>query len=391
MKYDFDEIIDHAANFSAKVEEAYLHYGTNEVIPLWIADMDFKTAQPIIDAIIDRAHQGIFGYTFRPDEYFNAIADWQNRRNNYSPDTALMAFAPGVVPAMRLLLQLFSTEQNRMMITTPVYHPFTNIVLNTNRTLVNVPLVTENGVYKMNFQAIEAEFKKGITFFIFCNPHNPVGRVWTKKELETLTSLCVKYKVKIISDEIHSDLIFSGYRHIPTASISKKVEKITYTLIAPSKTFNLAGLQAATIIFPNAEEKKQYVAHIKAMDIARNNCFSLVATIAAYRKGEEWLNQVIEYIHGNMEFISEYCKNNIPLLKPNRPEATYLCWIDARALQMNDDELKRFMVEKAGLALGSGRAFGEGGSGFVRLNAATSRQVIEKALMQLTAAINNLA
>ena len=390
MEYDFDEIIDRSSNYSAKVEEAYLHYSTNDVIPLWIADMDFKTARPIIDAIIDRAEQGIFGYTFRPESYFNAVADWQIKRNNYKPDTNLMAFAPGVVPAMRMILQMFSTEQDRMMITTPVYHPFTDIVLNTKRTLVNIPLMVETGIYKMNFKDIEAEFKKGIKFFIFCNPHNPVGRVWTRNELETLISLCLKYKVKIISDEIHSDLIFSGYKHIPTASISKEIEKITYTMIAPSKTFNLAGLQASTIIFPNEEEKNQYIANLKEMDIARNNCFSLVATIAAYREGEEWLNQVIDYIHGNMEFIYEYCKKNIPVLRPNKPEATYLCWIDARDLKMNDDELKKFLVEKAGLALGSGIEFGEGGNGFVRLNAATSRRVIEKALMQLEAAIKKL-
>ena len=390
MEYDFDEIIDRSSNYSAKVEEAYLHYSTNDVIPLWIADMDFKTARPIIDAIIDRAEQGIFGYTFRPESYFNAVADWQIKRNNYKPDTNLMAFAPGVVPAMRMILQMFSTEQDRMMITTPVYHPFTDIVLNTKRTLVNVPLVIETGVYKMNFEDIEAEFKKGIKFFTLCSPHNPVGRVWTRDELETLTSLCLKYNVKIISDEIHSDLIFSGYKHIPTASISKEVEKITYTMIAPSKTFNLAGLQASTIIFPNEEEKNQYIANLKEMDIARNNCFSLVATIAAYREGEEWLNQAIDYIHGNMEFIYEYCKKNIPVLRPNKPEATYLCWIDARYLRMNDDELKKFLVEKAGLALGSGIEFGEGGSGLVRLNAATSRRVIEKALMQLEAAIKQL-
>lgn len=390
MKYDFDEIVDRSSNYSAKFEEAYLHYGTNDVIPLWIADMDFKTARPIIDAIIDRAKQGIFGYTFRPDSYFEAIADWQIKRNNYKPDTNLMAFAPGVVPAMRLILQMFSTEQDRMMITTPVYHPFSDIVLNTKRTPVNIPLVIENGVYKMNFESIEAEFKKGITFFILCSPHNPVGRVWTKEELKTLTSLCLKYRVKIISDEIHSDLIFSGYRHIPTASISKEVEKITYTMIAPSKTFNLAGLQASTIIFPNAAEKDQYIAILKEMDIARNNCFSLVATIAAYREGEEWLSQAIDYIHGNMEFIYKYCKKNIPVLKPSKPEATYLCWIDARDLKMSDDELKKFFVEKARLALGSGIEFGEGGSGFVRLNAATSRHIVEKALMQLETAIKKL-
>ncbi|WP_024466517.1 MalY/PatB family protein [Treponema pedis] len=387
MEYNFDEIIDRSSNYAAKFEEAELHYGTNNIIPLWIADMDFKTAQPIIDAIINRAEQGIFGYTYRPAEYFQSIADWQHTRNSYMPDTALMAFAPGVVPGMRLILQLFSEPSDKMLITTPVYHPFSDIVLNTGRTLVTSTLIRRVGKYEMDFDDIEKKLRTGIKFFILCNPHNPVGRVWTKLELLKLAELCLKYNTKIISDEIHSDLIFSGYTHTVFASLSKEIEKNTYTLIAPSKTFNLAGLQSATIIFPNGHEKNTYVKNLQDMDIARNNCFSLVAAIAAYKYGRPWLSEVIGYIQKNMQFINDYCAENIPVLKPNKPEATYLCWINAAGLKMKDDALQKFMVEKAGVGLSKGSEFGNGGEGFLRLNAAAPLAVIEKALSQIKNAI----
>ncbi|PIE98809.1 MAG: cystathionine beta-lyase [Treponema sp.] len=390
MKYNFDEIIDRKENYSAKFEEAELHYGTNDIIPLWIADMDFKTAQPIIDAIIKRANQGIFGYTYRPDEYFECIAEWQEKRNSYKPKTSLMAFALGVVPVMRMILQMFTNIKDKVLITTPVYHPFFDIILNTNREFVNAPLVKSGDTYEMDFDLIEKKLKTGIKLFILCNPHNPIGKVWSRKELTTLGELCLKYNTKVISDEIHSDLIYKGHTHIPFASLAEEIEKITYTMIAPSKTFNLAGLQSATAIFPNLEEKEAYVQNLKDMDIARNNCFSLVASMAAFKHGEEWLEQLIPYIEGNMQFISDYCKTNIPQLKPNSPQASYLSWINASDLKMTDEDLKKFFVEKAFVGLSNGSEFGEGGSGYVRLNAAAPQKIIEKALQQIEVAIKNI-
>ena len=390
IQYDFDAVVDRSQNYAAKVEEAILHYGTNDVIPLWIADMDFKTAPCIVDAIKARANQGIFGYTWRTPKYFEPIAAWQQKRNGWLPDTEHMAFAPGVVPGMRMMLTMFTQPADKILIQQPVYHPFADVVNNTGRQLVVSPLKRdEDGRYTMDLEDFAKKAADGVKYFILCNPHNPVGRVWTREELKAVGDICVKHGVRIISDEIHSDLMLDGHKHIPMASVSPEIAAITTTCIAPSKAFNLAGLQSSTIVYDTVEHKDAYVAELKRMDIARNNCFSLVATMAAYEQGEEWLDQLLVYLSGNMRFIREFCAEHLPELKPNAPEATYLCWIDARALGMDDAALKKFCVEKAGVAFGEGSEFGLGGSGFLRLNAACPRSVIQKALTQLEAAVYN--
>ncbi len=390
MQYNFDELVDRSQNYAAKFEEAALHYGTNNVIPLWIADMDFRTAPSIVEAIKARADQGIFGYTWRTPKYFEAIAAWQQKRNGWLPDTEHMAFAPGVVPGMRMMLSMFTNPGDKVLIQQPVYHPFADVVNNTGRNLVVSPLKRdEAGYYTMDFADFEAQAKQGVKLFILCNPHNPVGRAWTREELKTVGELCVRYGIEVISDEIHSDLMLDGHRHTCMASISKEIAAITTTCIAPSKTFNLAGLQSSTIVFNTVEKKDAYVKALKEMDIARNNCFSLVATMEAYAHGEEWLDQLLVYLSDNMRFIREFCAKHLPELKPNTPEATYLCWIDARALGMNGEDLKRFCVDKAGVAFGDGADFGYGGDGFLRLNAACPRAIIEKALTQLEKAVRN--
>lgn len=390
MSYNFDEIVDRSQNYAAKFEEAELHYGTNKVIPLWIADMDFRTAPCIVDAIKERADQGIFGYTWRTPKYFESIANWQDKRNGWLPDTGKMAFAPGVVPAMRMVLNLFTQPGDKIIIQQPVYHPFADVVENTGRTLVVSPLKRdETGYYTMDLEDFEAKAKDGAKYFILCNPHNPVGRVWTSEELKAVGDLCVRYGVKILSDEIHSDLMLDGHKHTCMAAVSQSIAAVTTTFIAPSKTFNLAGLQSSTIIFDSEERKDQYVAELKRMDIARNNCFSLVATMTAYEKGEAWLNELLVYLAENMRFINDFCIKHLPELKPNRPEATYLNWIDARGLGMDDEALHRFCVNQAGVAFGKGTDFGFGGSGFLRLNAACPRATIEKALTQLEQALRS--
>lgn len=243
MQYDFDAVVDRSQNYAAKVEEAILHYGTNDVIPLWIADMDFKTAPCIVDAIKVRADQGIFGYTWRTPKYFEAIAAWQQKRNGWLPDTEHMAFAPGVVPGMRMMLTMFTQPGDKILIQQPVYHPFADVVNNTGRQLVVSPLKRdENGRYTMDLEDFAEKAADGVKYFILCNPHNPVGRVWTHEELKAVGDICVKHGVRIISDEIHSDLMLDGHKHIPMASVSSEIAAITTTCIAPSKTFNLAGL-----------------------------------------------------------------------------------------------------------------------------------------------------
>lgn len=391
MKYNFDEIVDRSDNYAAKYLEADLHYGTNDVIPLWIADMDFRTAPCIVEAIKERADQGIFGYTFRPQEYWDSIKNWQMKRNGYTFDTDLMAFAPGVVPGIRMMLLLFTEPGDKVIIQQPVYHPFADVVNNTGRTLVVSPLKCEDGYYTMDYEDFESKASAGdIRFFILCNPHNPAGRCWTRDELKRVGDICVRYNIEIISDEIHSDLMLFGHKHTCMSSVSPEIAAITTTSIAPSKTFNLAGLQASTIIFNKKEKQEKYIADLKCQDIARNNCFSLVATMAAYNNGEDWVNQLTAYISDNMTFISEFCKENIPQVRPNLPEATYLCWMDCRALGMSDEELVKFCVEKAGFAPGVGTEFGYGGSGFLRINAACPRSVLEKALTNFAKAIKDI-
>ena len=388
MSYNFDEIVDRSNNYAAKFQEAELHYGTNNVIPLWIADMDFRTAPCIVDAIRERADQGIFGYTWRTPKYFEAIAAWQQKRNGWLPDISKMAFAPGVVPGMRMVLTMFTQPGDKVLIQQPVYHPFADVVNNTGRQLVVSPLKRdENGYYTMDLEDFEAKAKDGAKYFILCNPHNPVGRCWTREELKQVGDICVKYGVEIISDEIHSDLMLDGHKHTCMASVSAEIAAITTTCIAPSKTFNLAGLQSSTIVFNDEAKKDAYVAELKRMDIARNNCFSLVATMEAYAHGEQWLDELLVYLADNMRFIRSFCAERLPELKPNTPEATYLNWVDARALGMDDAALKKFCVEKAGVAFGEGTDFGIGGSGFLRLNAACPRSVIEKALTQMEQAV----
>lgn len=389
MNYNFDEIVNRSKNNSAKFEEAYLHYGTNDIIPLWIADMDFMTAQPIIDAIKERADQGIFGYTSRSEEYFESVAFWQSKRHGWRPDTSYMAFAPGVVPAMRMYLNLFSNEGDKFLIQQPVYHPFADILINSNRTMVVNELKNENGKYFMDLEDFENKAKEGVKYFILCNPHNPVGRAWTEEELKAVGDICIKYNVQVISDEIHADLMLFGNKHIPFASISPELAKITITCTSPSKTFNLAGLQAATIIFNDKIKKDEYISLLKKMDIARNSCFNLVASIAAYKQGDEWLEQLIKYLEGNMIFVSEYLKEYLPQIKFNIPQCTYLCWMDFRGLSLSSKEIKDILVKKAGVGLSEGIEFGIGGEGFFRLNAACSRKILEKALNGIKNAVND--
>ncbi|KXS56835.1 MAG: cystathionine beta-lyase [Candidatus Adiutrix intracellularis] len=390
MHYNFDEIIDRSQNFSVKYDERWKKFGTQDVIPLWLADMDFKTAQPIINALITRAAQGIFGYVSKPASYLEAYSQWQSRRHGWDVSPDLMSFCPGVVPALAALIQQFSEPGDEIMIQTPGYPEFDEVIRAWGRKTLAVPLAEDRGRYTVDFGKMAETLKRRPSFFILCSPHNPVGRVWTSEELTEMLRFCLEAGVLLISDEIHSDLVFKGYRHIPTASLSPEAAEITITCLSTTKTFNLAGLQASTTVFPNYKYKERFDYWWRNMDIHRNNCFSLVAMEAALRHGEEWLTQLLSYLEGNLDFIRDYCAKNILQIKPNRPEGTYLVWLDCRALGLNDTKLSQFMVKKAGLGLNNGLAFGLGGEGFMRLNAACPRSLLAQALAQLKAAVAEL-
>lgn len=389
MKYNFDEIIDRGGNRSAKYDERAKKFGTADVIPLWVADMDFRTAQPIIDACVSKAEEGIWGYTSRPDSYFQAVQQWEQRRKGWTPDISLMSWSLGVVPALSSIVRLFSGDGDKILIQTPVYSEFYDVAEAWGREVVENPLVETDGKWSIDFDDF-AEKVKQCRIFLLCNPQNPVGRVWEPEELRKMAELCVESGTLLVSDEIHSDLIFHGKRHTPTASLSPEIAANTITCISATKTFNLAGLQASTTIFPNKDMKRAFEEFWGRMDIRRNNAFSCVAMEAAYREGEEWLDQLLPYISGNFDYICDFCAKNIPQIKPNRPDATYLMWLDCRALSMTNEELRDFFIHKAKLGLNEGYTFGHSLAGFMRLNAACPRSTLEKAMRQLKAAVDSL-
>jgi len=390
MKYNFDEVIDRSGNRAAKYDERVKKFGTDRVIPLWVADMDFRTAQPIIDACKKKAEEGIWGYTSRPDSYFQAVKGWEKRRNGWDVDTSLMSWSLGVVPALSAIVKVFSHTGDKVMIQTPVYSEFYDVVEAWDREVVENQLVEQkDGHWEIDFEDFSAKAREA-KIFLLCNPHNPLGKVWSPEDLKKMAEICIANDVLLVSDEIHSDLIFHGKKHTPTASLSKEIAEHIITCVSVTKTFNLAGIQASTTIFPNMEMKQKFDRFWMNMDIHRNNAFSSVAMEAAYNEGEEWLEQLLVYLSDNFDFISDYCKKYIPKIKPNVPDATYLVWLDCRELGMDNEELRRFMIEKAGLGLNEGYTFGRSLSGFMRLNAACPRSVLAKAMEQLRDAVDAL-
>ena len=376
-------------NRSSKYDERMKKFGRADVIPLWVADMDFQTAQPIIDALKARAEEGIWGYTSRPDSYFEAIRGWQLRRNGWDINKEMMSWSLGVVPALSAIVKLFSEPGDKVMIQTPVYSEFYDVTEAWGREVLENKLVEKDGRWTIDFEDFEAKAKEA-KIFLLCSPHNPLGIVWTREELERMTRICFDNNVLFVSDEIHSDLIFHGKKHIPTAMVSEEAASKVISCISGTKTFNLAGLQASTTVFPNKEYKEKFDKFWMAMDIHRNNAFSSVAMEVAFNEGEEWLEQLLVYLDGNFHFIKEYFEKNIPQIKPVMPDATYLVWLDCRGLNMDNETLRSFMIDKAGLGLNEGYTFGRSLTGYMRLNAACPRSILEKALKQLKDAVEAL-
>ena len=390
MKYNFDEIIDRKATFAEKHAKLEELYGASNLIPLWVADMDFKVAQPIIDAMKERIENGIFGYTVRPDSYFDDACEFQKRRKNWSIDKKLMSSSLGVMPSICMVIQKLTNPEDKVIIQTPVYRPFYNAVKQASRELLESPLKEVDGKYFMNYEDLEEKAKQGAKYLILCNPHNPVGRVWSFDELKKLGDICLRYGIKVISDEIHSDLILWGNKHTPFASISEQLRSITISCISATKTFNLAGLQSSIVIFSDEGLKQQFDQMWDKLHVEGNNCISIVAVQAAFRFGDEWLEQLIQYIEGNVNFVKNYFDQYIPKIKVQRPEGTYLMWLDCRQLGLNGGQLNRLMTLKAGVAMSSGTYFGLNGEGFMRMNVACPRAILEKALEQIRTAVFEL-
>lgn len=391
MIYDFDKVIDRKNNHSTKYNELMQKFGVDDVIPLWIADMDFATAEPVVRALKEKAEHGIFGYVYRPDEYFDSFIRWQKRRYGWEVKKELLSFSIGIVPALGALIRQFSEKGDKILIQTPVYSEFYDINHDNERTVIENRFIEKDGVYTPDFKDLEEKLKEKPKLLILCNPQNPIGYVWSYEELKTIGDLCIKYNVPVISDEIHSDLTLWDNRHIPMASVSEEIRKNTITCTSTGKAFNVAGLQCATIVFNTPEEKKKFDRFWKDLEVHRNNPFNLVATMAAYTdEGEEYLIQLKKYLEDNIMFVHNYLKENIPQIKSNIPQATYLVWLDCRDLKLSQPNLEEFMLKKAKLGLNPGRVFQKGLEGFMRLNTACPGSVLEKAMKQLKEAVDNL-
>lgn len=390
MKFNFDKIVDRTNNFSAKWSEMNKNFGTNNLLPMWVADMDFLTAPCVMEALKDRLEQGIFGYTTRPSSYNESIVNWLDNRFSWKINQEWLMFSPAVITSISLLIQNLTQKNDKIMIQEPVYSPFHSIVESNERNLVISPLVKlDDGSYVMDYEDIEAKIKD-VKVFILCNPHNPVGRVWTREELTRLGEICLKHNVLIISDEIHSDIILKNHKHTPFASISKEFRENTITCMAPTKTFNLAGLQSSFLVISNPYYYEVMDKAFSILDIKRNNAFSLVATEAAYNYGEDWLYELIKYIEDNVDFAIDYIKNHMPQLKVKKPEGTYLLWVDFSNLNVDKKDLKNALINKGRIALSDGSSFGIGGDGYYRINLACPRSMVLEGLKRIEFAIKSL-
>ncbi|MBA7483108.1 Cystathionine beta-lyase PatB [subsurface metagenome] len=393
MKYNFDEIIDRTNYHSVKWDELKTNFGDfpKGVLPMWIADMEFRSPQPVIEAIKKAAEHGIYGYTSRPDSYYKAIIDWMDRRHNWKIKKDWITYSPGVVPALSLIIRAFCQPGDKVIVQPPVYYPFFRVIENNGCHRVNNPLKLSNKKYFMDYDDLERKIDDPrVKLLILCNPHNPVGRVWQKEELIILGEICLEHNIIVVSDEIHADILFKGYRHIPFASISPAFAHNSITCTAPSKTFNLAGLKTSSIIIPNKKYYKIYENLLDSLSLGGNNTFGLVALEAAYRDGEEWLEQLLSYLNENLKFLMKYFKERIPKIKVIRPEGTYLIWLDCRQLGLSAKDLSNFMIKKAKVALDDGDWFGTEGKGFMRINIACPRSFLEEGLKRIERAVNSL-
>ena len=385
MIYDFDKIIDRTGTECVKYDLRENVFGKADVIPMWVADMDFPTADFIREAIIERAKGDVYGYTFREDAYFESIVNWIQRHHQWETKKEWMSFTPGIVNAFNLAVMGLTKEGDEIIIQPPVYHPFFYAVNNHNRKLVENPLIDTEDGYVMDFDLLEQQAKTA-KMLILSNPHNPVGRAWKKEELMRLGEICMKNNVLVFSDEIHCDLVMPGFKHVPFASLSEEFAQNSITAHAASKTFNLAGLATSTVIIPNDDLRNKYVNFVHSTEADMGNIFGKIATMTAMEKGDEWHAQLINYIKGNIDFAYDFIKREMPKIRIHKAEATYMIWLNFKDYGITDAELNHKMIHEAGLGLNAGNIFGKEGEFCMRVNLACPRSIVEKALNQMKSA-----
>ncbi|CAM3776580.1 MalY/PatB family protein [Mesobacillus zeae] len=387
IKIDFSRVIDRVGSNSVKWEKTKEMFGTNDVLPMWVADMDFLPPDAVTNAIKDRMEHGIYGYTFASPAANEAVQGWLARRHDWNIETSWMLYSPGVVPSISTAIGAFTKPGDKVMVQSPIYPPFMEMTEKNGCTLVNSPLLLKDGRYNIDFSDFEEKLKEGVKLFILCSPHNPGGRVWQRNELERMGELCRQYDCLIISDEIHSDLVFQPNRHIPIASAKEEFKDHVITFVAPSKTFNIAGLQASAVIIPNQQLYEKFQAQQAKQGLFGINAFGITALQAAYQFGDEWLDHLLSYLKNNLNTAIEYIHREIPGVHTEFPDASYLLWIDCRKLGLSDEELRSLLLQKGKLALEPGPKYGPGGEGFVRMNVACPESVLMDGLKRLKTAL----
>ncbi|MBU3143934.1 MalY/PatB family protein [Clostridium sp. CF012] len=388
MIYDFNEIVNRFNTESIKWDIVKEKFGDSDVIPMWVADMDFEVAKPISEAIRKRACHEIYGYTLKGESYYKAVINWMDKQHNWNIEKEWIIYTPGIVPALNYIIRTYANSGDEIIIQTPVYHPFYSSVKNNGCIIVENPLIYEKGCYKMDFEDLKEKITNRTKMLILCNPHNPVGRVWSRSELIELGQICIDNNILVISDEIHFDLIYKGNEHTVFASISKEFAENSVICTAPSKTFNMAGLQVSNIIIPNEKLRNLYKITLENNASTEINSFATVALEAAYNEGDEWLQQLMQYLEENLNFLMAYIKERIPKLKVIIPEGTYLVWIDCAALNMSSQELQDFFVKSVKVGFNDGILFGIEGAMFQRINIACARSVLEEALGRVEKSVN---
>lgn len=388
MSYNFDEIINRKNTNSIKYDFAVERGKPDDVLPLWVADMDFRTPDVVIEALMESAKHGIFGYSDSKEAYFNAISNWYNERFDWQVEQSWLVKTPGIVYAIAIAIRALTKEGDAIIIQQPVYYPFSNAVTNNNRKLVNNSLVYKDGKYTIDFIDFEEKIKENkVKMFILCSPHNPVGRVWTKEELIQLGDICVKYGVIVVSDEIHGDFVLGNNKHYVFTSLKPAYLGNTIICTAPSKTFNLAGLQTSNIFIANKDMRDKFEQEIEVSGHSHINTMGLVACQAAYEHGAQWVDALNNYLTQNIDFIRNFLLERLPEIKLVEPEGTYLIWLDFNKLGLSEAELDDLIINKAKLWLNSGAIFGKDGAGFQRVNIACPKATIEKMLGQLEKAL----
>jgi len=398
MEYNFDEDVNRKGTNSVKWDNCKEVFKRDDIIPMWVADTDFKAPKEVIESIKKRAEHGVFGYTYRGSSFKESVINWLKRRHNWEVDKEWITFSPGIVPALNLCVNTFTNPGDKVIIQTPIYPPFRSVVEGNGRIIVNNELSLKDNHYYMDLESLkkqitdsDGEFDHRVKMLLLCSPHNPTGRVWTKEELIELGEICAQNDIIIVSDEIHSDIVYKNHKHIPIASLSEELAKITISCISPSKSFSLAGLASSAIIIPDKKKRSLFNNALEISHIGGGNIFGNIAIEEAYKNGETYLDELILYLEENLNYCIDFFSKEIPQIKPIRPEGTYLVWLDCSKLGLKGKDLMEFFTDKARVGVNPGSNFSIKYSDFVRLNIGCTRKTLTEGLERIKKAVEEMS